>query len=48
MFRDVFESRWGGLSQVKIEIKTVPGRIKNVTGKAQKQRTNEIQSKKDV
>ena len=28
MFRDVFESRWGGLSQVKIEIKTMPSRIK--------------------
>ena len=28
MFRDVFESRWVGLSQDKIEIKTMSGRIK--------------------
>ena len=25
MFRDVFESRWDGLSQDKIEIKTMSG-----------------------
>lgn len=28
MFRGVFESRWDGLSQDKIEIKTMSGGIK--------------------